>query len=72
MISFSEFFEPKYSFPCGDFAVRAQLAGLITTLCPNLVDPRGRLLPRSFDVLGDSFVAFGFYNGGIFHAVSSY
>ncbi|XP_024030386.1 mRNA cap guanine-N7 methyltransferase 2 isoform X1 [Morus notabilis] len=31
---------------------RAQLAGLITTLYPNLVDPRGRLLPRSFDVLG--------------------
>lgn len=31
---------------------RAQLAGMIMNSCPNLVDSRGRLLPRSFDVLG--------------------
>ncbi|XP_030966460.1 mRNA cap guanine-N7 methyltransferase 2 isoform X1 [Quercus lobata] len=31
---------------------RAQFAGMITNFVPNLVDPRGRLLPRSYDVLG--------------------
>ncbi|KAM4081567.1 hypothetical protein ACJW30_11G101600 [Castanea mollissima] len=31
---------------------RAQFAGMITNSAPNLVDPRGRLLPRSYDVLG--------------------
>ncbi|GAB4855030.1 hypothetical protein Ancab_023616 [Ancistrocladus abbreviatus] len=31
---------------------RAQFAGLMMKFGPNLVDPRGRLLPRSFDVLG--------------------
>ncbi|GMG99458.1 hypothetical protein Nepgr_001298 [Nepenthes gracilis] len=31
---------------------RAQLASLISKSGPNLVDPRGRLLPRSLDVLG--------------------
>lgn len=31
---------------------RAQLASLILKFGPNLVDPRGRLLPRSYDVLG--------------------
>lgn len=31
---------------------RAQLASLILKFGPNLVDPRGRLLPRSYDILG--------------------
>lgn len=31
---------------------RAQLASLIVKFGQNLVDPRGRLLPRSYDVLG--------------------
>lgn len=31
---------------------RAQLAGLLVDAGPSLVDPRGRLLPRSFDLLG--------------------
>ncbi|PON54391.1 mRNA (guanine-N(7))-methyltransferase domain containing protein [Trema orientale] len=31
---------------------RAQFTGMIMNSGPNLVDPRGRLLPRSFDVLG--------------------
>ncbi|XP_034203068.1 mRNA cap guanine-N7 methyltransferase 2 isoform X2 [Prunus dulcis] len=31
---------------------RAQFAGMIMNFGPNLVDPRGRLLPRSYDVLG--------------------
>ncbi|KAG2399701.1 mRNA cap guanine-N7 methyltransferase [Vigna angularis] len=31
---------------------RAQLAGLLTHYVPNLLDPRGRLLPRSYDALG--------------------
>ncbi|CAK7325333.1 unnamed protein product [Dovyalis caffra] len=31
---------------------RTQFAGMITNAGPNLVDPRGRLLPRSYDVLG--------------------
>ncbi|CAN6568479.1 hypothetical protein ACFX13_001075 [Malus domestica] len=31
---------------------RAQFAGMIMNSCSNLVDPRGRLLPRSYDVLG--------------------
>ncbi|XP_050282061.1 mRNA cap guanine-N7 methyltransferase 2 isoform X4 [Quercus robur] len=34
---------------------RAQFAGMITNSVPNLVDPRGRLLPRSYDVLAFSF-----------------
>ncbi|KAF8397799.1 hypothetical protein HHK36_016722 [Tetracentron sinense] len=31
---------------------RAQFAGMLLSSGPNFVDPRGRLLPRSFDVLG--------------------
>ncbi|KAF4367995.1 hypothetical protein F8388_002606 [Cannabis sativa] len=31
---------------------RAQFTGMIMNFGPNLVDPRGRLLPRSFDLLG--------------------
>ncbi|KAE9608881.1 putative mRNA (guanine-N(7)-)-methyltransferase [Lupinus albus] len=31
---------------------RAQLAGLVMNYAPNLLDPRGRLLPRSYDALG--------------------
>lgn len=31
---------------------RAQLAGLLTNYAPNLLDTRGRLLPRSYDALG--------------------
>ncbi|XP_048421267.1 mRNA cap guanine-N7 methyltransferase 2-like, partial [Pyrus x bretschneideri] len=31
---------------------RTQFAGMIMNSCSNLVDPRGRLLPRSYDVLG--------------------
>ncbi|XP_073124885.1 mRNA cap guanine-N(7) methyltransferase 2 isoform X2 [Henckelia pumila] len=31
---------------------RAQLAGLLMDSGPNLTDPRGRLLPRSYDILG--------------------
>ncbi|CAJ1974380.1 unnamed protein product [Sphenostylis stenocarpa] len=31
---------------------RAQLAGLLTHYVPNLLDSRGRLLPRSYDALG--------------------
>ncbi|KAK6933487.1 mRNA (guanine-N(7))-methyltransferase domain [Dillenia turbinata] len=31
---------------------RALLAGMLLNSVPNLVDPRGRLLPRSYDVLG--------------------
>ncbi|KAG2672316.1 hypothetical protein I3843_13G032200 [Carya illinoinensis] len=31
---------------------RAQFAAMLMNSGPNLVDPRGRLLPRSFDVLG--------------------
>ncbi|XP_027368070.1 mRNA cap guanine-N7 methyltransferase 2 isoform X1 [Abrus precatorius] len=31
---------------------RAQLAGLLTHYVPNLLDPRGRLIPRSYDALG--------------------
>ncbi|XP_022139297.1 mRNA cap guanine-N7 methyltransferase 2 [Momordica charantia] len=31
---------------------RAQFAGMLMSCGPNLVDPRGRLLPRSYDVLG--------------------
>ncbi|KAJ9684752.1 hypothetical protein PVL29_016966 [Vitis rotundifolia] len=31
---------------------RAQFAGMLLNSGPNLVDPRGRLLPRSYDVLG--------------------
>jgi hypothetical protein len=34
---------------------RAQFAGMLMNSGPNLVDPRGRLLPRSYDVLGDAF-----------------
>lgn len=33
---------------------RAQLAGMLVDAGHNLVDQRGRLLPRSYDVLGDS------------------
>ncbi|PNX72221.1 mRNA cap guanine-N7 methyltransferase 2-like protein [Trifolium pratense] len=33
-------------------AARAQLAGLLTNYAPNLLDTRGRLLPRSYDMLG--------------------
>ncbi|KAF5446248.1 hypothetical protein F2P56_031888 [Juglans regia] len=32
--------------------IRAQFAAMLMNSGPNLVDPRGRLLPRSFDVLG--------------------
>ncbi|KAJ4851569.1 hypothetical protein Tsubulata_034338 [Turnera subulata] len=31
---------------------RTHFAGMIMNAAPNLVDPRGRLLPRSYDVLG--------------------
>ena len=31
---------------------RALFAGMLLDAVPNLVDPRGRLLPRSYDVLG--------------------
>ncbi|KAF3336223.1 mRNA cap guanine-N7 methyltransferase 2 isoform X2 [Carex littledalei] len=31
---------------------RAQFAGLLSNYAPNLLDPRGKLLPRSFDILG--------------------
>ncbi|XP_043724834.1 mRNA cap guanine-N7 methyltransferase 2 isoform X3 [Telopea speciosissima] len=31
---------------------RAQFAGMLHSFGPNLVDPRGKLLPRSFDLLG--------------------
>ncbi|KDP45042.1 hypothetical protein JCGZ_01542 [Jatropha curcas] len=31
---------------------RMHFAGMVMNAVPNLVDPRGRLLPRSFDVLG--------------------
>ncbi|XP_061358271.1 mRNA cap guanine-N7 methyltransferase 2 isoform X2 [Gastrolobium bilobum] len=31
---------------------RAQLAGLLMNYVPNLLDPRGKLLPRSYDALG--------------------
>ncbi|XP_052200190.1 mRNA cap guanine-N7 methyltransferase 2 isoform X2 [Diospyros lotus] len=31
---------------------RAPFAGMLLDAAPNLVDPRGRLLPRSYDVLG--------------------
>ncbi|XP_050387763.1 mRNA cap guanine-N7 methyltransferase 2 [Argentina anserina] len=31
---------------------RAHFAGMLMNLGPNLADPRGRLLPRSYDVLG--------------------
>ncbi|PRQ58687.1 putative mRNA (guanine-N(7)-)-methyltransferase [Rosa chinensis] len=31
---------------------RAQFAGMLMNYGPNLADPRGRLLPRSYDVLG--------------------
>nr|CAN61601.1 hypothetical protein VITISV_013027 [Vitis vinifera] len=34
------------------FGVQAQFAGMLLNSGPNLVDPRGRLLPRSYDVLG--------------------
>ncbi|XVE75503.1 hypothetical protein DITRI_Ditri12bG0098700 [Diplodiscus trichospermus] len=34
---------------------RSQFAGMIMNAGPNLLDPRGRLLPRSHDVLGDCF-----------------
>jgi mRNA (guanine-N7-)-methyltransferase len=37
-------------------AVRAQLAGLLTNYAPNLLDTRGRLLPRSYDVLGNALI----------------
>ncbi|KAL7228571.1 hypothetical protein ACSBR2_007311 [Camellia fascicularis] len=33
---------------------RAQFAGMLLDAGPSLVDPRGRLLPRSYDVLGDA------------------
>lgn len=36
-------------------AKRAQFTGMLMNSGPNLVDPRGRLLPRSYDVLGDAF-----------------
>lgn len=38
-----------------DFAQRAQLAGILHNYCPNILDPRGRLLLRAFDVLGYVF-----------------
>ncbi|KAJ4819985.1 mRNA cap guanine-N7 methyltransferase [Rhynchospora pubera] len=31
---------------------RAQFSGMFSSYAPNLVDPRGKLLPRSFDILG--------------------
>ncbi|KAJ3681312.1 hypothetical protein LUZ60_015801 [Juncus effusus] len=31
---------------------RAQFAGMLSNFCPNSVDPRGKLLPRSYDILG--------------------
>ncbi|XP_048326559.1 mRNA cap guanine-N7 methyltransferase 2 isoform X2 [Ziziphus jujuba] len=34
---------------------RAQFAGMLINSGPNLVDPRGRLLPRSYDILGYNF-----------------
>lgn len=34
------------------FIFRPQLAGLLSSFGPNLVDARGRLLPRSYDILG--------------------
>ncbi|GAU35650.1 hypothetical protein TSUD_394900 [Trifolium subterraneum] len=35
---------------------RAQLAGLLTNYAPNLLDTRGKLLPRSYDVLGNALI----------------
>lgn len=35
--------------------VRAQFASLLMNAGPNFVDPRGKLLPRAFDLLGKPF-----------------
>lgn len=60
------FFCRKFILCCSDYmlifpccfivAWRAQFAGMLLNSGPNLVDPRGRLLPRSYDVLGNSFI----------------
>ena len=34
-------------------AKRAQLADMLMNFGQNILDPRGRLLPRSYDVLGE-------------------
>lgn len=54
-------FEIDYPFTYLMVAIRAQFAGMLTNSGPNLVDPRGRLLPRSYDILGDAFIAFSLY-----------
>lgn len=37
-------------------AQRALFAGMLMSAGPNLIDPRGRLLPRSYDLLGVVFI----------------
>lgn len=66
VISF-EHFEIDYTFPYFATAVRAQFAGMIMNSGPNLVDPRGRLLPRSFDVLGNAFADFHYHQLSYFN-----
>lgn len=41
------------SLPPFTLLQRAQFAGMLLDAGLNIVDPRGRLLPRSYDVLGD-------------------
>lgn len=48
------FFLKNFTFLVED---RAQFGSLILKFGPNLVDPRGRLLPRSYDVLGDVYLS---------------
>lgn len=52
--------------------LRAQLAGMLMDAGHNLVDQRGRLLPRSYDVLGDSSLHTTHYCIGVVMFVFQY
>ncbi|RVW28346.1 mRNA cap guanine-N7 methyltransferase 2 [Vitis vinifera] len=45
-------FSKRFTLELGRLSCWAQFAGMLLNSGPNLVDPRGRLLPRSYDVLG--------------------
>ncbi|XP_037495049.1 mRNA cap guanine-N7 methyltransferase 2 isoform X3 [Jatropha curcas] len=48
----TEFYDDNSTDLPSSYAQRMHFAGMVMNAVPNLVDPRGRLLPRSFDVLG--------------------
>jgi len=61
LLGFLEFSRIFIEYTFCDCCLRAQLAGLLTHYVPNLLDPRGRLLPRSYDALGDALICFNYF-----------